>query len=125
MKKGFLKPAIFILMLISVLVTIGFYACSKDNNDNGGNNGGGGDTGQSVSIKDFAFSASTLTVSAGTTVMWTNNDSAPHTVTADDGSFDSGNIATGGTYSHKFTAAGTFAYHCTIHPGMKASIKVN
>jgi amicyanin len=82
-----------------------------------------------ASSNPFAFSPDTLTIKVGTTVTWTNRTTAPHTVTSDDGtSFDSGisnPIApSGGTYSHTFNKAGTFAYHCMIHPVMKAMIIV-
>ncbi len=56
---------------------------------------------------------------------WTNNDSASHTVTADDGSFKSDTLATGATFSQTFAKAGTFAYHCAIHPSMKGTITVH
>lgn len=72
---------------------------------------------------DFAFSPATLTVPLGTTVRWTNATSAPHTVTA--ASFDSGTIPSGGTYSHTFTQAGTFSYHCAFHPNMTGTIIVS
>jgi plastocyanin len=76
----------------------------------------------------FAFSPAVLTVKVGTTVTWTNMTQAGHTVTSDDGkSFDSGisnPIASGGTYSFTFKQAGTFPYHCQIHPFMKATITV-
>ncbi len=123
MKKVMIKPAIFILSLVCVFVFVGFYACNKSDNSYG-NNGGNG-SGNTVSIKNFAFSVGTLTVASGTTVTWTNNDGTTHTVTADDNSFDSGNIPPGGTFSHKFTSAGTVAYHCSIHTSMKASVVVN
>ena len=61
----------------------------------------------------------------GSTVTWTNDDSAAHTATADDGSFDSSSIAPGATFSQAFDTAGTFAYHCSIHPNMTATIEVN
>ena len=57
-------------------------------------------------------------------VTWTNNDATTHTVTADDGSFNSGNIAPGGKFSHTFSTAGTIAYHCSIHTSMKAKVVV-
>ena len=82
---------------------------------------GGGDA---VSIKNFAFGPASLSVAAGSTVTWTNDDSAAHTVTADDGAFDSSSIAPGSTFSQTFVAAGTFAYHCSIHPNMTATIEV-
>ena len=82
---------------------------------------GGGDA---VTIANFAFGPASLSVAAGTTVTWTNNDSAAHTATADDGSFDSSSIAPGATFSQSFDTAGTFAYHCSIHPNMTATIEV-
>jgi amicyanin len=77
----------------------------------------------------FAFSPATLTIKVGTTVTWKNTTAAAHTVTSDDGkSFDSGTsnpiTAQSGTFSFTFTTAGTFAYHCAIHPFMKATIIV-
>jgi predicted lipoprotein with Yx(FWY)xxD motif/plastocyanin len=76
-----------------------------------------------ASIKGFSF-GQPLTVSVGTTVIWTNEDDAAHTVTANDGSFDSGDIAKGETFSFKFEKAGTFDYTCTIHPNMKGQVIV-
>jgi len=77
-----------------------------------------------VAIKGFAFSPATLTVKVGTTVKWTNKDSVAHTVTSDTGLFDSGDLAAGDTFSFTFNQAGTFAYHCTMHPSMTATIIV-
>jgi plastocyanin len=82
-------------------------------------------TGATVSIDDFAFSPDTLSVSAGTTVTWVNNDTVPHTVTATDGSFDSGNLAPGESFTHTFSSAGSFAYLCNYHPNMTATVVVN
>ena len=82
---------------------------------------GGGDA---VTIQNFAFGPASLSVAVGSSVTWTNSDSAAHTATADDGSFDSGTIAAGATFSQTFDSAGTFAYHCKIHPNMKATIEV-
>jgi plastocyanin len=78
----------------------------------------------SVNISGLAYIPQTLTVSIGTTVTWTNNDSVTHTVTSDDNLFDSGNLAKGATFSHTFEQKGTFNYHCTIHPFMTAKIIV-
>lgn len=77
-----------------------------------------------VSIANFAFSPNDLIVHVGDTVTWTNSDSAPHTVTADDGSFSSGTLNQGGTFSFTFSKEGTFAYHCANHPSMLASVMV-
>jgi len=57
-------------------------------------------------------------------VTWTNSGTAPHTVTADDGSFSSQSLASDGRFQHTFATAGTFAYHCAIHSSMKASVVV-
>jgi plastocyanin len=78
----------------------------------------------SVAIADFQFTPADITVKVGDTVTWTNNGPSAHTVTADDGSFDSGSLAQGKTFSHTFQTAGTFSYICTIHPFMKAQVVV-
>jgi plastocyanin len=77
-----------------------------------------------VEIADFTFSPGQITVTAGTTVTWVNNDSAPHTATGDGGEFDTGTINSGGSASITFNTAGTFTYHCEIHPNMTATIVV-
>jgi plastocyanin len=78
-----------------------------------------------VEIKDFAFNPATATVSAGSKVTWTNSDTTAHTVTFDDGSGDSGNLAPGSTFDHAFATAGSFAYHCTIHSQMHGTVTVS
>jgi plastocyanin len=77
-----------------------------------------------ATIVDFGFQPSPLTIRAGTTVTWTNTGSAPHTATADDGSFDSGTLSSGSTFSQPFTKAGTYAYHCKIHSSMTGTVIV-
>jgi plastocyanin len=80
----------------------------------------------SVTIHNFAFSPASVTVAPGTTVTWTNNDSTAHTVTADSGNGPkSGQLQQGQTYSFTFSQAGTYAYHCSIHPEMKATVTVS
>jgi plastocyanin len=66
----------------------------------------------------------TVVIGVNNTVTWVNNDSAPHTVTANDGSFDSGNMAPTGTFTFTFTTPGTYHYHCIYHPWMVATIIV-
>ncbi|HZU14027.1 MAG TPA: cupredoxin family copper-binding protein [Chloroflexota bacterium] len=80
-----------------------------------------------VTIRNFAFAPATLTIAAGTTVTWMNADSVAHTSTSDPGdamSWDSGSISPGSSFSLTFTQAGTFTYHCSIHPFMKGTIIV-
>jgi plastocyanin len=79
---------------------------------------------QAVAIADYHFDPVTLSIHAGDTVVWTNAGPSSHTVTADDSSFDAGVIAAGSTFSHTFEVAGTYAYHCAIHPSMKAEVEV-
>lgn len=72
--------------------------------------------GTPVTIASFAFSPANVTIKVGGSVTWTNNDSVAHTVTGAD--FDSGPVQPGSTFSHTFPTAGSFTYHCTIHPSM-------
>ena len=78
----------------------------------------------SVTIEDFQFSPGTVTIKVGGAVIWLNNGPSTHDVTADDGSFKSGSLAKGIIYTHTFDTAGTFDYHCGIHPSMKAQVVV-
>jgi amicyanin len=80
--------------------------------------------GKSVNITDFKFNPATLTVSAGTTVTWTNKDEEPHTIAAKDGSFHSPGMDTNGTYSFTFTTPGSYDYICGIHPFMTGTVVV-
>jgi len=103
-----------------------------DGNQGGSGVGNTGGTGSSTSpttydieIKNFAFSPSTLTIKKGDTVKWTNQDSTRHTATSDSrNELDSELLAKGDSYSHTFNSVGTFNYHCTPHPSMKAKIIV-
>jgi plastocyanin len=81
-------------------------------------------TGNSVTIMNFAFSPATLTLKTGTKVTWTNKDTVTHTVTADQGAFNSGLLSPGNSFSFTFTKAGTYSYHCNIHHSMMATIIV-
>lgn len=76
----------------------------------------------SVDIRDFAYNPASLTVAAGSTVTWTNSDSAPHTATGV--AFDTGTLSRGQTGSATFADAGEFAYSCTIHPSIQGVITV-
>src|SRR6266481_3500615 len=81
-------------------------------------------SGNSVSIMNFSFTPNSLTVKVGTKVTWTNHDSVTHTVTANQGAFNSP-VLPGSSFSFTFTKAGTYAYHCMIHPYMMATIVVH
>ena len=78
----------------------------------------------SVSIEDFYFEPTDAAIQPGDTITWTNEGNHPHTVTADDGSFDSGPLQPGESYSHTFQSPGMVPYHCSIHPFMTGSVSV-
>ncbi len=79
-----------------------------------------------VSIKNYAYSPTELNIKAGTKVTWTNNDSAPHTVTSDsDGLLVSATLNQGQSYTYTFTKVGVTYYHCAFHPMMKGSVIVS
>jgi plastocyanin len=71
-----------------------------------------------------AFSPDVADVQVGTTVTWTNSDSVAHTSTSDQNGWNSGTVAPGGRFSFTFQNAGTFSYHCAIHPGMIGTVVV-
>jgi plastocyanin len=77
-----------------------------------------------VGIKNFAFSPATITVTAGSTVVWTNDDSIQHDVTFDGGSIVSSVLNHNDTFSHTFPTAGTYHYICSIHPFMHGTVIV-
>ena len=79
---------------------------------------------QTVSIRDFSFEPAQLSVEPGTTVTWTNEGNEPHTVTADNGLFDSGVLYPGDSYSVRFDGMGTVSYYCTLHPSLTGGITV-
>jgi plastocyanin len=77
-----------------------------------------------ANIRNLAFLPATIQVAAGGEVVWTNHDAVAHSLTAVDGSFDSGLIQPGATWRHTFPRAGTFAFHCTPHPFMHGTVVV-
>jgi len=89
----------------------------------GASSGGAGGS-SAVAIKNTAYNPATITAKVGDKVTWTNNDSVTHTVTLDDNSADSGDLAAGATFDHTFASAGTFAYHCKIHSSMHGTVTV-
>src|SRR4029078_854887 len=93
--------------------------------------GGTGATGTPVSVvrnasvlSTTAYAPNPIAIAAGETITWINNDSEAHTSTGDDGSWTSGTIAAGASFSRTFPSAGSFSYHCTIHPNMIGTVTV-
>jgi amicyanin len=124
------------LLLACLALGLGVAGCGDD--DDGGGGGGaetteqpaddGGDAGGAgteVSMADIKFDPAEITINAGDTVTWTNNDSVGHDVTGDDfKSGDAGGMQNGDTFEHTFNEAGTFDYVCTVHPGMEGTVVV-
>jgi hypothetical protein len=79
---------------------------------------------KSVTIRDFEFAPSTINIGVGDTVTWTNQGPSIHTATANDGSFDSGNLDKGKSFSKTFNSAGTISFICRPHPFMTGRIVV-
>jgi len=122
------------LFVLALLVA----ACSSDDNGGGttastgstaatgttGETGGGGGGGTTITIANFAFDPNTITVSGPTDVTITNNDSAAHTFTADDGSFDV-QIDPGATETVSVDVSANTGFHCSFHPQMTGTVKVS
>jgi plastocyanin len=79
---------------------------------------------EKVEIVDFAYDPDPVVVQVGGKVTWLNQDSAPHTATAEDGSFDTGTLEEGKLKSESFKQAGTYDYICEIHPDMRGTVEV-
>jgi plastocyanin len=77
-----------------------------------------------VHIKNFMFVPATITVVPGTVVTFVNDDQEPHTVTANDKSFDSEGLDTNQKFTHTFAKAGTFMFFCEVHPYMHGTVIV-
>jgi plastocyanin len=79
---------------------------------------------EKVDIVEFTYQPDPVVVQVGGKVIWQNQDTAPHTATADDGSFDTGTVEKGKIGSETFKEAGTFTYFCEIHPTMHGTVEV-
>ena len=72
-----------------------------------------------------AFNPNPITIAHGSSVTWMNNDTITHTSTSDNGMWNSGGIAPGGSFTTTFATAGTFTYHCSLHPNMVGTVTVH
>jgi plastocyanin len=132
--KTFLAPVL-------VLLVFGLVACgsSGDSSTTEGGDGSGttaepsgngpapsGEAVRAAKVKivEFTYGPDPVTVQVGGKVTWQNEDTAPHTATADDGSFDTGTIERGKIKSETFKQAGTYPYFCEIHPTMHGTVEV-
>jgi plastocyanin len=121
-----MKSALIICMLVAVLL---LGCASYSSNTPTQQPSGGGQTPPgthevTVNITGFKFQPASIQVAAGTKVTWVNDDSVSHTVTADNGAFDTGQFPHGDSRSYTFNTKGVFTYHCSIHPSMTGSVTV-
>jgi plastocyanin len=140
-------PKLFLLLaLVAIGLSTAFTACGGDSGDDSSasatetgsapaesNATSGEDTtvpsgdavrSAKVEIENFAYNPDPVTIEEGGKVIWINRDSAPHTATAEDGSFDTGTLDEGKLKSENFKEAGTYAYVCSIHPQMHGTVEV-
>lgn len=129
-----LKKSSKVWKIVSLVVLfVGFLFFSSCNKDSSYSTNSSSNTGtpgvNEIFISGFAFSPSSKTISAGTTIKWINKDNVIHTVTSGtpgspSGTFNSGNFGQNGEFSYKFDQAGTFKYFCNIHQSMTGTITV-
>ena len=118
------KPEVVLISLAVALLTVSLVGWSGAGDDGGRR--AQRSAGAAVTVVDFAFDPTSLSVPVGETVTWTNEDGAAHTVTSDgQGPLDSGDIAGGATFEHTFDQPGTYGYVCTIHPTMTGTVEVS
>ena len=111
-----------VILLFSGIMVL-FFACSKSSyNDPYG--GGGAPPENPISMKGSVYSIPNITLAAGSKITWINDDNMVHTVTANDASFNSGDINPGSSFSYRFNTVGTFNYHCLHHAGMTAVVTI-
>ena len=118
-------------MFVAIAALTASFGCGSSYSPSAPTTGNGGGSGTAVSIVNgartmttTAYAPNPVNISAGGSVTWMNNDSTTHNSTADDNSWGSGSIAPGASYTRTFASAGTFTYHCTIHPGMVGTVVV-
>jgi plastocyanin len=127
---------------VLVVLSLAFAACGGDGDDtsteatiSAGTTAEGGDRSapapsgeaqkaEKVKIVEFTYQPDPVTVQVRGKVIWQNEDTAPHTATADDGSFDTGTLERGKIKSETFKEAGTFTYFCEVHPDMHGTVEV-
>ena|SRR5215218_6914146 len=129
-----------LLAPVLILLAFGLAACGSSGDDSSTGGGAAETTAEpsgnapapsgeavraaKVKIVEFTYGPDPVTVQVGGKVIWQNEDTAPHTATADDGSFDTGTLARGKIKSETFKRAGTYPYFCEIHPTMHGTVEV-
>lgn len=118
-------PTWLVAVIVPVVAGIAVLITVLVSGDGGGNaTGRSAGTANTVDIKNFSFSPSPITVKAGAAITVVNDDNSTHTFTANKGAFNTGDLDSGQRGSVTVARAGTYAYHCEIHPFMKGTVRV-
>ncbi|MCL5030179.1 MAG: cupredoxin domain-containing protein [Bacteroidetes bacterium] len=126
-----IKKLSFINLLFVITFVLIFSSCKNNNYSTNPTPTSGSPVQNEVWMQNSKFNPASLTIAKGTKITWTNKDSYDHTVTSGTpghptGLFDSGNVASGGTFNYTFDSTGTFQYYCRIHADiMQGTIVVN
>ncbi len=130
MQSSRIKTAKYIIVILTVFALMSVTGCYKNQDySTTPNNNGGTPGANEIFMQGMTFTPADRTISAGTTITWTNKDSYAHTVTSGtpgspSGLFDSGNVEANGQFSFTFNTAGTFKFYCKIHTMMTGTITV-
>jgi plastocyanin len=125
MKRLILSKSLLLISLGVVLAVLSISnSCTKSSTDPTGGGGSNQPGANEVWLQNRAFTPASITVAVGTTVKWTNKDSYTHNVTSSTAVFNSGSMGNGAIFTFQFTAAGTYPYTCTLHPGMAGTVIV-
>ena len=121
-----MRPLAALTLLAGIASLAGTAACSDDNNGNTPTADISITSGaSSKTTTAFAPNPFTRSLASSGKVTWINNDGTTHDIESDEDLWDSGDMSNGDTFSFTFTAAGTYAYHCSIHPNMVGTIVIN
>jgi plastocyanin len=118
-------PTWLLVVIVPVVALVAVLITGFGPGQSGGATAGAGTAANTVAIKNFAFSPNPITVKTGTTLTVVNNDSITHTLTANAGAFDTGDLGGGRRAQLTLDRPGTYAYHCQIHTFMKGTIRVS
>jgi plastocyanin len=121
-----MRSARVTILATSAIICLTTAACSSSSKStsSGGSTPPAATGASTVHVKNFSFNPGAITVKTGAKVTWIFDDSAKHNVTADDKSFKSADLSSGGSYSFTFNKAGTYSYICSIHQYMTAKVIV-
>lgn len=125
------KATISVIVIAVIIIAVGLigyfgYKSSYKTSSNNSTNSSTASESEpnTVSMENLSFQPGALFISVGDEVTWTNNDSATHTVVANDSSFQSEQLNSGSSFKNIFSKPGTYQYYCSIHPSMTGKIIV-